>query len=105
MHLFKENHGFSSVLSASLNSTSSSSSSSSDVLGLGDSKEGTFLLLSPSSKLHVSPNSKVLDDSRGGRGNERKTTSVMATHQRAVTFCNEFLRKMMAQSPKSKQKD
>lgn len=63
MHLFKENHDFSSFFSASLNSTSSSSSSSSDVLGLGASKEGIFLLLSPSSKPLVSPKSKLLDGS------------------------------------------
>lgn len=69
MHLFKENHGFSSVFfSASLNSTSSSSSSSSDVLGLGGaSKGGRFLLLSPSSKPLVSPKSKLVDGSEGSR--------------------------------------
>lgn len=69
MHLFKENHGFSSVFfSASLNSTSSSSSSSSDVLGLGGaSKGGRFLLLSPSSKPLLSPKSKLVDGSERSR--------------------------------------
>lgn len=68
MHLFTENQGFSSPLSGNFNSTSSSSSSSSEVRGLAASKEATFLLLRPSSKLPLGSEGR-----RGKRETSRKS--------------------------------
>lgn len=106
MHLFMENHGFSSFFSANLNSISSSSSSSSDVLGLGASKEGAFLLLSPSSKLLTSPKWKLLDGSEGGNITHEKDILVFINiwkqrrRSRVITFKNAHLWKMITEGLK-----